>query len=128
MQPFAMYELLFYILPILMSVIIVRFIRPLLPEFKAFRLTTPMLLLPLWVVIIEGFGWRLYELSVFPYWCYMVVIVLWIHYFEYIRKVESFEYQAYLRAATNVVFMMSTLLLLSIGIFRIGHLVWKMLR
>lgn len=119
MQPFAIYELLFYILPIVAIFVAVRFVRPMLREVSSFPLTLPMLWLPLWIVIIEGFGWRLYDMSFFPMWCDIMLLVLWLHYFDYIRRVDAFEWRPYLKIAAKLMFTTSSLLLIGMAILRI---------
>lgn len=120
MHPFNWLEIANYFFPVIAIVVMLRFFRHRL-EFleQRYLIFFGTLLMPLWLVMINRLGWLIYDFNIIPWWSYAIIIVLWLHLYDYVRVVLAFNYAPYFRAVQKIIFLTSSSLLVGLLITRL---------
>ena len=122
MYPFDWRELLLYLLPVIYVFLFDRFFREAMSSFSFYKFSLAEMLLPMWWVLIHGFSSFIFGFSLGLLTLYLTLIILVVHLYDYIRRIDVFSYRRYLHQASRVVFLSFSSLLLGLMLLRIASL------
>ena len=122
MQPFDWRELLLYLLPVIYVFLFDRFFREAMSSFSFYKFSLAEMLLPMWWVLIHGFSSFIFGFSLGLLTLYLTLIILVVHLYDYIRRIDVFSYRRSLHQASRVVFLSFSSMLLGLMLLRIASL------
>ncbi|UUX33998.1 hypothetical protein [Fundicoccus culcitae] len=118
MTPFSMGELLLYLYPLVMYVIIEYFFKDYFSYFSGWPLSYSVIFIPSWLVIIYWFGRIIFQLNILPLAIFLTTFVVAVHLYQYVRTIDEFTYQAYYPKVTKIIFTSLSAFLLGLILIR----------
>lgn len=118
-NPFIWFELFLYGLPPLAAYLAVIWLKPYLKRLPILPLNPALLLTPMWMACIHAFSLLIFSFSILPVVVLVICFMVGCHLFDYIRRVDRFEFRPYLWQVSPYIFIGLTLSLLSIAVLRI---------
>ena len=115
---FQWVEILLFLVPVAVVYVAHKYFRPYLKYFKGWPLSLAIVLTPSWLVLIDSFGWLIFDYNLVPYILFITAFMLGCHLYDYVRRVDEFFYRDYYQPASQLIFMSLTSFLTGLIILR----------
>lgn len=99
------------------------YLKPLTNELAHWPLSSSMILMPITLTVVYLMAWLTYQLNIIPYLLFLGSTYLGLDLYDYVRRIEHFDLNAYMHRASKSIFNLLLTFLLGLILLRLFLLV-----